>query len=211
MAPFIFTLVSFALGYGSKNMFSSVQFSHSVVSDSLRSHELQHARPPCPSPTPRVHSDSRAKTCYCDLYQRMYCVFFLGVLWFPVLYLGLSSEMIFVWGLRSGSNFILFTCNWTVFRIPQTKFSNTLKGVYSITKWDLSEGYKYGLITLYLVWLVYHKPTWNYIKKLKNKNHIISIDAENLLTKFSIIHWIQYHSTYSSKDKISSKVDKEGT
>ena len=34
----------------------SVQFSHSVVSDSLRPHKLQHARPPCPSPTPRVHS-----------------------------------------------------------------------------------------------------------------------------------------------------------
>ena len=39
--------------------FSSVQFSCSVVSDSLRPHESQHARPPCPSPTPRVHSDSR--------------------------------------------------------------------------------------------------------------------------------------------------------
>ena len=34
---------------------SSVQFSHSVVSNSLWSHELQHARPPCPSPTPGVH------------------------------------------------------------------------------------------------------------------------------------------------------------
>ena len=33
----------------------SVQFSHSVMSDSLQPHELQHARPPCPSPTPRVH------------------------------------------------------------------------------------------------------------------------------------------------------------
>ena len=33
----------------------SVQFSRSVVSDSLRPHELQHARPPCPSPTPGVH------------------------------------------------------------------------------------------------------------------------------------------------------------
>ena len=37
--------------------FSSVQFSHSVLSDSLRPHESQHARPPCPSPTPRVHSN----------------------------------------------------------------------------------------------------------------------------------------------------------
>ena len=36
--------------------FSSVQFSHSVMSDSLQPHELQHARPPCPSPTPGVHS-----------------------------------------------------------------------------------------------------------------------------------------------------------
>ena len=39
--------------------FSSVQFSHSVVSDSLQPHESQHARPPCSSPTPGVHSDSR--------------------------------------------------------------------------------------------------------------------------------------------------------
>ena len=34
------------------------QFSRSVVSDSLRPNESQHARPPCPSPTPGVHSDS---------------------------------------------------------------------------------------------------------------------------------------------------------
>ena len=47
--------------------FSSVQFSHSVVSDSLRPHEPQHARPPCPSPTPRVHSDSRPLSRWCLL------------------------------------------------------------------------------------------------------------------------------------------------
>ena len=38
--------------------FSSVQFSHSVMSDSLQPHESQHTRPPCPSPTPRVYSNS---------------------------------------------------------------------------------------------------------------------------------------------------------
>ena len=38
---------------------TSVQISLSVMSDSLQPHELQHARTPCPSPTPRVHSDSR--------------------------------------------------------------------------------------------------------------------------------------------------------
>ena len=37
---------------------SSVQFSRSVVSDSLRPHEPQHTRPPCPSPTPGVYSNS---------------------------------------------------------------------------------------------------------------------------------------------------------
>jgi len=37
---------------------SSVQFSRSVMSDSLLPHGLQHARPPCPSPTPRVYSNS---------------------------------------------------------------------------------------------------------------------------------------------------------
>ena len=44
---------------------SSVQFSCSVVSDSLRPHELQHARPPCPSPPPGVHSDSRPSSPWC--------------------------------------------------------------------------------------------------------------------------------------------------
>ena len=45
--------------------FSSVQFSRSVVSDSLRPHESQHARPPCPSPTPGVHSDSHLSSQWC--------------------------------------------------------------------------------------------------------------------------------------------------
>ena len=41
------------------------QFSSSVVSDSSRSHELQHARPPCPSPTPGVHSNSSPSSPWC--------------------------------------------------------------------------------------------------------------------------------------------------
>ena len=44
---------------------SSVQFSCSVMSDSLRPHELQHARPPCPSPTPGVHTNSCALSGWC--------------------------------------------------------------------------------------------------------------------------------------------------
>ena len=45
--------------------FSSVQFNCSVVSNSLQPHELQHARPPCPSPTPGVHSNSRPLSQWC--------------------------------------------------------------------------------------------------------------------------------------------------
>ena len=43
----------------------SVQFSCSVVSDSLQPHESQHARPPCPSPTPGVHSNSHSLSRWC--------------------------------------------------------------------------------------------------------------------------------------------------
>ena len=46
-------------------VWDSVQFSRSVMSDSLRPHELQHARPPCPSPTPGVRSNSRPSSRWC--------------------------------------------------------------------------------------------------------------------------------------------------
>ena len=45
--------------------FSSVQFSRSVVSDSLQLHESQHARPPCPSPSPGVYSNSCPSSRWC--------------------------------------------------------------------------------------------------------------------------------------------------
>ena len=44
---------------------ASVQFSHSVVSNSLRPHELQHARPPCPSPTPGAYPNSCPLSRWC--------------------------------------------------------------------------------------------------------------------------------------------------
>ena len=47
------------------NLFSSVQSSCSVLSDSLRPHESQHARPPCPSPTPRVYPNSCPLSQWC--------------------------------------------------------------------------------------------------------------------------------------------------
>ena len=64
------TLVSHIAGrfftiWATREDLSSVQFSRSVMSDSLWPYESQHARPPCPSPTPRVHPDSRPSSQWC--------------------------------------------------------------------------------------------------------------------------------------------------
>ena len=61
--PVLWPLLNFPSLHGVK--FSSVQFSRSVVSDSLRPHESQHARPPCPSPTPGVYSNSCPLSQWC--------------------------------------------------------------------------------------------------------------------------------------------------
>ena len=66
LTPYEFGLINGSLAPpGGEKLFSSVQFSHSVVSDSLRPNESQHPRPPCPSPTPGVHSDSRPSSQCC--------------------------------------------------------------------------------------------------------------------------------------------------
>ena len=48
-----------------KSLLHSVQFSRSVVSDSLWPHELQHARPPCPSPNPKIYPNSSPLSQWC--------------------------------------------------------------------------------------------------------------------------------------------------
>ena len=62
---FFSSILTFFIRIGLNVLFSSVQFSGSVVSDSLRPHELQHARPPCPSQTPRVYSNSCLSIWWC--------------------------------------------------------------------------------------------------------------------------------------------------
>ena len=59
ITPLIFIFITYYY------LASSVQFSRSVVCDSLRHHESQHTRPPCPSPTPRVHSNSHPSSRWC--------------------------------------------------------------------------------------------------------------------------------------------------
>ena len=60
----------------------SVQFSRSVVSDSLWPHELQHTRPSCPSPTPGVHSNSRPQFYYIHTRNEIIKKIKLNILWF---------------------------------------------------------------------------------------------------------------------------------
>ena len=63
--PTLSPLVSTCLFSTPQALSFSVQFSHSVVSDSLQPYESQHARPPCPSPSPGVHSNSRPSSQWC--------------------------------------------------------------------------------------------------------------------------------------------------
>ena len=53
-----FLSINYQINSTCYQIFNSVQFSPSVVSDSLRPHKSQHARPPCPSPAPGVYSNS---------------------------------------------------------------------------------------------------------------------------------------------------------
>ena len=63
--PVDWQLISFASGCIGELHTSSVQFSHSIVSDSLQPHGLQHTRPPCPSPTSGAYSNSCPLSWWC--------------------------------------------------------------------------------------------------------------------------------------------------
>ena len=58
-------MISYGICLSLSDFLSSIQFSRSVVSDFLQLHGLQHTRPPCPSPTPGVHSDSCPLSRWC--------------------------------------------------------------------------------------------------------------------------------------------------
>ena len=100
LALLIFAMVSF-VSFAFIYALSSVQFSHSVMSDSLRPHELQHARPPCPSPTPRVHSDSHPLNQWCHpAISSSVLPFSSCPQWFPASE-SLPVSQLFAWGGQS--------------------------------------------------------------------------------------------------------------
>ena len=84
-----------------QNDISSVQFSRSVVSDSLQPREPQHARPPCPSPTPGVYSDSCPSSRWCHPTISSSVIPFSSHLWsFPASGFFQMSQL-FAWGGQS--------------------------------------------------------------------------------------------------------------
>ena len=79
----------------------SVQFSCSVMSDSLRPHELQHTRPPCPSQTPGVHSNSRPLSRWCHPATLSSVVPFSSCLQSLPASESFPMSQLFVWGGQS--------------------------------------------------------------------------------------------------------------
>ena len=79
----------------------SVQFSHSVISDCLRPHQSQHARPPCPSPTPGVHSDSRPSSQWCHPAISSSVILFSSCLQSLPASESFPMSQLFAWGSQS--------------------------------------------------------------------------------------------------------------
>ena len=80
---------------------SSVQFSRSVVSDSLRPYESQHARPPCPSPTPRVHPNPCPSSWWCHPAISSSVIPFSSCLQFFPALRSFPVSQLFAWGGQS--------------------------------------------------------------------------------------------------------------
>ena len=103
----------------------SVQFSHSVVSDSLRPHELQHARPPCPSPTPGVHSNPRPSSRWCHPAISSSVIPFSSCPQSLPASESFPMSQLFAWGGQSihVSIYILYTCIYTHIKKQRHYFS----------------------------------------------------------------------------------------
>ena len=128
--------------------FSSVQFSRSVMSDFLRPHESQHARPPCPSPTPGVHPDSHPLSQWCHPAISSSVVPFSPCPQSLPASESFPMSQLFAWGVSALASFLpktLITNKLTKY-VKQSKLSNkifeeqqyffrTIKGYLQCTKY----------------------------------------------------------------------------
>ena len=139
-------------------VFPSVQFSHSVMSDSLQPHESQHARPPCPSPTPWVHSDSRPSSQWCHPAISSYVIPFSSCLQSlrasetsnestDFRWVNSSHEVAKVWEFFPSSMF-LFMKNLYYLTYCSKKFMNLRKKkpVWLTNLWNIFDIYLYTIL-----------------------------------------------------------------
>ena len=105
----------------------SVQFSCSVMSDSLRPHELQHARPPCPSPTPGMHSESRPLSQWCHPAISSSVIPFFSCPQSLPASESFPMSQLFAWGGQS----------WTHLQVSQLQLSVLLEGRCDMDNWNL--------------------------------------------------------------------------
>ena len=89
------------LVYKPSVQFSSVQFSHSVVSDSLWPHASQHMRPPCPSPTPGIHPNPCPLSWWCHPAISSSVVPFSSCPWSLPASGSFPMSQLFTWGGQS--------------------------------------------------------------------------------------------------------------
>ena len=113
----------------------SDQISHSVMSDSSRPHESQHARPPCPSPTPGVHSDSRPSSQWCHPAISSSAVPFSSCPQSLPASEPFPMSQLFAWGGQSTSGHIILQ----VFSAWNSKLWNKNSGV---SLFELTEDYE---------------------------------------------------------------------
>ena len=128
------------------SMRSILQFSHSVVSDSLWPHESQHARPPCPSPTPGVHSNSCPLSQWCHP-SISSCRPFSCPQSFPI-----SGSFLVSWLFASGGQSIGASASVSVFPVNiQSWFPLGLTGLILLFK-GLSSLFQHHSLKVSILW-----------------------------------------------------------
>ena len=186
------------MSFGYEKHGSSVQFSRSVMSDSLRPHELQHTRPRCPSPTPGVHSNSRPSSQWCHPAISSSVVPFSSCPQSLPASESFPVSQLFAWGGQSTGVSALASflpkntqdwtpLEWTGWISLQSKglsrvFSNTTVQKHQFFGSQLSSQY----IPQYALFLTLITYIWTY-RSLQRSMHLVPLLIHTLLVWFQLL------------------------
>ena len=153
-------------------LFSSVQFSRSVMSNSLHPHELQHARPPCPSPTPGVHSNSRPSNWWCHPAISSSVVPFSSCLQSLPASESFPMSRLFAWGGQSASFLLKNTQDWSPLEWTSLGFS-IYKIMSSTNKDTFTSSFQIGMAFISFSCLIALARTSSTMFKRSNRRVIL--------------------------------------